>query len=218
MKKFLSMLLILCLLLSLGTSLVSCNQKDNASDGESSSEEKNNAPEGGPSNDENSDILAKEDWEVMIQDANFENVTFGISAKFLEGLEVENGSYNDAIKIAGDKVQAEGDVMTNPDEVREVKNFYISCVTGLAKNFENFEYDKESSLYVAKEAVSFPVSMAGYTATITATDLKIELNTTNQIAKATFIMRQDIEGYGATMTFIMDTVFTFSDYGTTVIK
>jgi hypothetical protein len=190
MKKLLSMLLIVCLLLSLGSVLVSCDEKDKG--GEEASTDEGSLKS-----------LSKEEWTAMSQSVSFDNVTFDISARIMEGMEWEEPVYHDTIKIAGDKILLEGEISTDPAEVQNVKNFYISCVTGLIENFEKFEYDEKTGLYLAKEAVSFPVSVAGMNATITATDLKIELNEAKQLAKA---------------TFIMDTVFTFSNYGTTVLE
>lgn len=205
MKRFLSLLMSICLLLSMGAILSACD--------EDSKKEEEGSSEG------DLKTLSQAEWEVMLQDANFYNVTFAIDAIVLEGLGVSSGTpYKDEIKVDGDKALIEGEVETNPETIQSVVNVYFSLATAIVKDYSKFEYDAQANLYVAKEAIVFPVTVAGINANITATDVKLSVSADNKIASVSCIMRQDIDQGEQGMTIILDSVLSFSNYGTTVVE
>ena len=85
----------------------------------------------------------------------------------------------------------------------------------MATDFDKYRYNAEKDCYEAIDGISYTVNvMNEYVATIIPTNVSIKLDESLRIAEISCHMVQSIAG----MELILDAVFTFSDYGTTVVE
>jgi len=163
----------------------------------------------------------------MLSYGNFINITIKHSSEFFEGGNADDPKREGTIKIDGIKMELFGTLITDAQELVEYKNLYVNTITGMAKDFDNFEYDSVTDTYVSKKAVTYTVSYSfpsdnfEQEAIITATNIKIKLDDENRISKISLDMRQEItDTWDPSMTtiLVLKTVLTLSDYGTTVVQ
>jgi len=167
------------------------------------------------------------EWNDMLSYGNFINITIKHSSEFFEGGNADDPKREGTIKIDGIKMELFGTLITDAQELVEYKNLYVNTITGMAKDFDNFEYDSVTDTYVSKKAVTYTVSYSfpsdnfEQEAIITATNIKIKLDDENRISKISLDMRQEItDTWDPSMTtiLVLKTVLTLSDYGTTVVQ
>ncbi len=167
------------------------------------------------------------EWNDMLSYGNFMNVTIKHSSEFFEGGNADNPKPEGTIKIDGLKMDIFGAPVTDSEELIGYKNLYFNTITGMAKDFDNFEYDSVTDTYVSKEAVTYTVSISyadinlEEKADITATNVKIKLDDANRLSTISVDMRQEITNSwepSETTVLVLKTVLTLSDYGTTVIQ
>ena len=169
--------------------------------------------------------VTEAEWNAMVEYNNFKNVTIDVYAEFLEGWGSEDPTYRGTIKNAGDVIKVYGEFINNSDEVLAYRGLYINFIIELVKDFEKFEYDDASALYVSKESISYTASISypeyNYSeeARITANNVKVELDDSKRIAKVTSNMRQEIDlGDDFPTILVLNAVLTLSDYGTTTMQ
>lgn len=200
MKKFVSILLAVCMCLSVGAMLTACD------------EEHTHTYEG----------ISEEEWNAAIQPSNFDNVTFAFSGSFLKAdIDAESFDYNCKIDgnnatmddlIRGEHMQLDAEAIT------ALKDTYINTATAIVENFDNFTYDKDSKAYKSNQDIVYTVTIAGLEATITAKAVSVTLDANLNIASIACTMIQDFVENATPKQYTLDITFTYSDYGTTVVE
>ncbi len=176
---------------------------------------------------ENGDLqegeVTKEEWNLSIDSALFNNVTFHYNALFTEGYSYDVGPHNGYFKLAGGAMDTNGEVTTDESMIAVAKAWYIDVVCAIVNNFDDFEYNANTKQYVAKNDIVFVTSIEMPTVegdtTITAKQTAVEFNENSNIAKVTCSMTQEfLDAQTQTQKkYVLDVAFIFSDYGTTVI-
>lgn len=161
--------------------------------------------------------INKEKWENIVKGELLDNVTFGYKATFTSGYS-DVGPHTGVIKLDGNKVDIEGEVSTEPEDIAAVKDVYIKTSFAMIESFDNFEYDKKSDIYSSKEAVVYNISVFEYNAKITAKNISVKLDKNHNISKIICNMTQEFDNYGTPECYVLDIEFSFSDYGTTVVE
>ena len=161
--------------------------------------------------------INKEKWENIVNDELIDNLTLGYNATFTSGYD-DVGPHIGIIKLAGNKVDLEGEVSTDPENIAAVKDVYIKTSFAMIESFDNFEYDKENDVYSSKEDVVYNVSVFEYNAKITAKSISVKLDQNHNISKIICNMTQEFDNYGTPTRYVLDVEFSFSDYGTTVVE
>lgn len=165
--------------------------------------------------------VTEQEWNDAKAEANFNNVTFQLNATFIEP--ARYGSSVNFIKLDGDKVAmkegADGEYETTNDAeiVASVKSVYVNTVLAIAEDFEDFTYDEENDCYKANADIVYTVDVEGVNVTITAKNAVVTLDANSKIAKVACNMTQTYTVEGTTTSMVLDTEFIFSDYGTTVV-
>ncbi len=201
MKKLLSLLLVLCVCLSLCVAFTSC---DNG--------------------------LSEEEWATAVAAASFTNYTLTYSANFVnEDYPEASGQQNEIIKITQDKVYIamtlNGEVMVDHvftgEEANEQRASYQDIFLAVLKDFDNFVYDDETQTYSNPNPITVDITVSGATAHIVMTNGKVSFTEDGKLAKLTMSYTQSttIPVIGETITTTCDSMtMVFSDYGTTVIE
>ena len=86
MKKIITLILALCMVLSAALTLASCKDKNG---GENTNANGNSS-------------LTKEQWQSTISLSSFDNVTFSVSGNFISGFESEEKAFSYTYKIDGE--------------------------------------------------------------------------------------------------------------------
>ena len=195
MKKLLSLLLAVCLCLSVGVLLASC---DDAPDGKESE----------------ATGVTKEQWDLAVQKSTFNNVTLSYTATFSSDNVSSKGPHTVEIKLDGFDAEKNDKVLELKDAV-DARYLCTDAVVAMATDFDKYRYNAEKDCYEAIDGISYTVNvMNEYVATIIPTNVSIKLDESLRIAEISCHMVQSIAG----MELILDAVFTFSDYGTTVVE
>ena len=223
MKKLISIILVLIMCVSLGSSLVACDEielpetTEEATEGatEGATEEATVGPEG----------ISKEDWQEAIANDNFTNVTIEY------GLEVGDGKkQTHVVKITPDAVYrkmttiVDGEEYTLEylftDEEAEIQaKMFIDTFLSLLSERENFVYDMENGVYNAPEEVSVDITGAeGMTATETMKNGQVKFGKDGSLEVFTCELTETVYFDGELMhSDTYNTTWTFKDYGHTVI-
>lgn len=209
MKKFLTLLLAICMCVFALSTFAACGGDGGNNDGGNGDE----TPSTG---------VTEEVWNDAKAEANFDNVTFQLNASFVDP--AEYGDSVNFIKLAGDKVamkegvDGEYETTDDADIIASVKSVYVNTVLAIAEDFDKFAYDEANDCYKASADIVYTVDVEGVNATITAKNAVVTLNASSKIAKIACNMTQAFTVGGVEQTFVLDTEFIFSDYGTTVVE
>lgn len=159
-------------------------------------------------------------WEDMIAEMQFENVTFSFVADpFIVGnYDGESGM----AKLDGDRcsyVSAEGEEEIMDAEVAaSVRNVYVNTSLAILNNFEDFAFNAEKGAYESVTTIGYEANVQGVDATIIVSNVLVTINENDLLATIDCDMEQYFDGEDGPTTFIFHVVFTFSNYGTTVIN
>lgn len=162
------------------------------------------------------DTVTKDEWNNMIAESNFDNITFAYNATFISGYNDE-GPHTGLFKLDGNKLDMDGEVTTDTETITSLRSWYIASALAIVNNFDKFEYDEANDCYKAKEKVVYNVTVMEYEATITAENVLVELDDNMNIAKITCKMTQAFKEDNVDKTYVLNVDFTFSEYGTTVV-
>lgn len=161
--------------------------------------------------------ITSDDWDAAIEQENFSNVTFSI----LVNMPDEDEPYPILCKLDGSKVAySEGEY---PEEIADeetaegIRNIYINTVLSIVENVENFTFDATTGTFVGKGDIVYSVQVFGYDAKITTSNTVVKIDTDKNIAEISCHMKQDYVEDGRDYTLEFDAVFSFYNYGTTVI-
>lgn len=208
MKKMIFLLCLLCII-----SLVGC--EFNASDLGLPEDFVENILES-MSNEQQSSGISKEVWLEMANEEVISNFTGEMSVLFIE--EDSDAPYTETFKLADNKVVMADELITEPEVIDGFKSAIQTMILAIAKNYDKFEFNKTKNLYTAKDSITFKTTVLEYDATITMEDIQVEIDTDVHLTKLVCKMTHSFLEGGQPKTLIMNTEFTFYDYGTTVIN
>ncbi len=198
MKKITSILLLLCLCLSLGTLFVACEEEKEA--------RKYPRPV--------SQKLSKIEWNAMLEDVNFINVTFSF-----QSILWSNGKEDSClVKFDGKKAVVGREVVTN-EEVTALRKTYIDTALAILADYDKFTYYKRSDKYVSTEEISYTVTVEGVEAAIAVENVRVKLNAEKLPEEITCEMTQEFEKDGVQKKLeFFEVQFNFYNYRTTVAE
>ena len=159
--------------------------------------------------------VSKEVWLEMANEGVISNFTGEMSVLFIE--EDNDEPYTDLFKLDENKAIISNQPTTDPEVVDGFKSVFQTMILAVAKNYDIFEFNEEKNLYIAKDSITYKATML-YDATITMEDIQVEIDTDIHLTKLVCKMTQSFLEEGKPKILIMNTEFTFYDYGTTVIN
>ena len=200
MKKIISILLLLCLCLSFGTLFVACEEEKEARKYPIPVSKKRK--------------LSEIEWNAMIEDVNFINVTFSF-----ESILRSNGKPDSClIKFDGKKAVVGREVVTN-EEVTALRKTYIDTALAILADYDKFTYYERSGAYASTEEISYTVTVEGVEAAITVEHVRVRLNEEKLPEEITCEMTQEFEKDGVQKKLEFFYVqFNFYNYKTTVAE
>ena len=227
MKKFILILLTLCLLCS----LIACDKGDD--------------PQTPSETTATDDTLSETEWKAMISDDMLTNYTVVMEGKMSV---TQNGVADDAveqdikqkIKIANDMISIEmvangesveplvleGDLAAKQNE-QTTQLFKI-----LLAKYDAYTYDKDKKVYTVSEPVTIETVLTGFSYEADGSITDFEIPAVIEMRDATVTVSENgqlvsfVCDYSQSMTMSEDSVtvtsglvtWTFSDFGTTVIE
>ena len=160
--------------------------------------------------------VTQAEWNAMKAAEKFNNVTFTNNATFVSGYS-EVGPHVNIFKLAGNKATADGTPM-EAESIDALRTMYLGTSLAIVENFEKFSYDANQKCYVSVESISYNVSLMGYDAAITVKDAIVELDANKNLAKITCEMTQEFVDQGTPKKYVLNVIFTFENYGTTIVE
>ena len=203
MKRFFAFLLAICTMLSCVGLFSACDNSQNP-----------------PENNFTGEVT-KEQWNLAFITEKFNNVT--INYGFFQ---TEVGEVKTEILIDGDKVlKTMNDVNLvvgyTGEQAEDQKSLVLDLFIGLIEKYENFTFDEQESVYVSTDTITSTVTddVSGYTAVETLTNGKVKFNDDYTIEWLTCDITEEIfvNGQPLRVSNLNDMVFTFKDFGTTVV-
>ena len=170
--------------------------------------------------------VSENDWNEMLANPNFENYTLTQSQYVVyEG----TGMQQDCIfKVAGDKASVtmtlDGStldtIVYTGEEAAAQKSSYEQIFRALLADFENFTYDKEENVYKTTSTITVevPMEIYGITATIVMENAKVQLSDDGKLLNLECDYTQTTVTPDDTVVAETEAVWSFSDYGTTVVS
>ena len=218
MKKLICAILAMILCLSIGFSLVSCDEEElpEATDGsEAPTEEATVGPEG----------ISKEEWQEAIANDNFTNVTIEYVLETANGEKqthivkiTPNMVYRKMTATYGGEEYSQEYLFTE-EEAQIQGKMFIDVFLSLLAERDNFVYDMENGVYNAPEEVSTTVDAGeGMTAkeTMKKGQVKFSKNGTLEVFTCDLTETAYIDGELAHED-TYSAVWNFKNYGSTVI-
>ncbi len=165
--------------------------------------------------------VTKEQWDLAVIAEKFNNVT--INYGFFQ---TEKGEVKTELLIAGDKVlKTMKDVNLvigyAGEQAKEQKSLVLDLFIGLLEKYENFTFDEQESVYISTDTITSTVTndVSGYTAVETLTNGKVKFNSDYTIEWLSGDLTEEVfvDGQKIRVSKFEDMVFTFKDFGTTVV-
>ena len=160
--------------------------------------------------------ISKAEWDAMKASDKFNNVTFTNNVTFISGYS-NVGPHINVFKLAGDKATADGKPMEE-ESIEAFKAMYLGTTFAIIDNFEKFNYNATQKCYVATDSISYNVTIMGYDAAITVKDAIVEIDADKNLSKIICEMTQEFVDQGTPKTYVLDVIFTFENYGTTIVE
>lgn len=227
MKKILLLLLSLCLLLS----MIACDQGNDPTGDETTSE-----------TDQTAAVLSESEWAEKTAFDNFDNYTVMMSGKMSVTQNGEFQGESDAtqcIKVADDKLSIEifmdGESMDlsvlDGDLAKTQKTQATQLFSLLLEQYEYYEYDAEKKVYCVTDTVSWETVLTGLSYETDGSVSEFDVPAVIEIREAEVTFAED----GTLVSLVCDysqsmsleagetttsglITWTFSDFGTTVIE
>lgn len=203
MKRFSAFLLAICTMLSCVGLFSACNNSQNPSENNFTGE------------------VTKEQWNLAFMIEKFNNVTINY-----EFFQTERGEVKTELLIDGDKVlNTMNDVNLvvgyTGEQAEGQKSIVLDLFIGLIEKYENFTFDEQESIYVSTDTITTTVTndVSGYTTVETLTNGKVKFNDDYTIERLTCDITEEIfdNSQRLSVSKYEDMVFTFKDFGTTVV-
>ena len=161
--------------------------------------------------------ITKEEWNSAIAEEKFDNVTFKIVVTDPE----ESVPVTILCKLDGNKSYINDDGYEDfgdAEVTAAMRNVYMNTVLAILNNFADFTYDAEKEIFVASKDIVYNVTVMEYDAKITVSNAKVKINTDKSIAEISCYMKQEYTENGKPCSLEFDAVFSFYDYGKTVVE
>lgn len=219
MKKLLSILLTLSLCFSLCALFSACD--------EGVIEEGKTADTGVTEEGKTADTgVTKEEWKAMLSESNFENYTM-TQSQTVTYAPNQTVKQDVVFKVAGDKASAKlnmdgehaATLVYEGEEAAMQKGFYEQIYRGMLAEFDNYVYDSEKGGYkIEKEiTVDIPAELYNMTIKITMRDAFVKLSEDGRLLEFECDFTQENKTSQGVSAASAEALWTFSDYGTTVI-
>lgn len=198
MKKLLSVLVAVLLLVS----LVACDSGGGENDG--------GAETTAPTVQTPASKFDK--WVASMEGKTVNNVTLTIAVTS-EDFEID-GPYTMAFKLTENLITVDGVPTDDAATVAGMQSFFgntilaVAACDGFVADCDGFKCDTD---------IVYTASVQGIDATITLSGTVITFNENGELASVSAKMTQDFVQNSRPQQMVMDTVFTFSDFGTTEI-
>ncbi|MBE6694138.1 MAG: hypothetical protein E7589_05185 [Ruminococcaceae bacterium] len=239
MKKLLSIALAICMLVAFTATLTSCDESgqqteqttpassesttesatESDTESETKTETETETETEGPSD------ITKEEWQAAIADQKFDNVTIHYT------LTMDGESQAHIVKIADDMVYRKvtmtmfGEefsqaICFTDEEGAEQREMFLIVFLSLLAEKDNFVFDPEEGVFKAPNEVTATVegSEEGWSAHESMNDGKVKFSIEGNLeyfactlTETTYIGEEELNSYTC------DAMWTFSDYGKTVI-
>ena len=161
--------------------------------------------------------LSKEEWNSALEEDKFDNVTFSI----IITRSGETEPYPIICKLDGEKAAYSegswGETEVDAETRDAMKSIYMNTILAMLESFDTFTYDEAAKAYVSANDIVYTVNVMGIDATITTSGTKVKFDTAKNIAEITCHMKQEYVEDGTPGVMEFDAVFSFYDYGTTVV-
>ena len=203
MKRFFTVLLAICTVLSCVGVFSACGNPQNPSENNFNGE------------------VTQEQWNLAFITDKFNNVTINYGC-FQEG----KGEVRTKLLIDGDKVlKTMNDVNLvigyTGEQAEAQKSIVLDLFIGLIEKYENFTFDKQESVYVSTDTITSTVTddVSGRTVVETLTNAKVKFNDDYTIEWLTCDITEEIflNDQRLRVSKFDDMVFKFNDFGTTVV-
>lgn len=163
--------------------------------------------------------VTETEWDAMIAISKFDNVTFTTNATFISGYPYA-GPHINVFKLDGENGTADGAPLSG-ESMDALKAMYLQTALAILENYDKFAYDTTAGCYKSTSDISYDVLInisSGYDADITASNVTVKVDANKNLTEITCRMTQAFVDNGNPMTYVLDTIFTFADYGTTVLN
>lgn len=161
--------------------------------------------------------ITKEEWNSAIAKEKFDNVTFKILVTDPE----ESTTVTILCKLDGNKSYTNDDGYEDfgdAEVTAAMRNVYMNTVLAILNNFADFTYDAEKEIFASSKDIVYNVTVMEYDAKITVSNAKVKINTDKSIAEISCYMKQEYTENGKPCSLEFDAVFSFYDYGKTVVE
>lgn len=164
--------------------------------------------------------LTKDEWEKIVSISTFDNFSLALKVEYLTGpsdKQIITGN----IQLDGDIADVDGSICNDPLTINFMKTFYSKILFELVDNFDNFEYDLNSSIYKSAIAISFTVVnlLIEHEFIITMENVNFTLDSNYNLEKLVYKMTlEDSDERSAYGKYVMNVEMLFSDFGTTVVE
>ena len=204
MKKIISLLMALVLCASFAVMLTACDEDD----AKAAFEE-----------------LNEEEWEQALSAPNFENVTIKYEYTHEDMLNkqvakfTKEGVYRsiESLDESG-KVVASIPTYFTGDDANIQRNLFLQTFLSIVEKRDNFEYDKENDVYIAESASARIDQAEGIYVEEDIKNGKLSFNDKGNVQEFVCTLTESVYMNGELQQSVtIDVVWTFSDYGTTVI-
>ena len=204
MKRILSLILAVCLCLSVAVMITSCG------DGEF-------------------DGVTAEKWKDFLSEQRFDNVTINFTLS--SDVNGEYAESSDIVKIADAKVYRKAvwvmsddsnelEAVFTGDEAVEQKKIFLGIFLSLLAERDNYVYDEDEGVYKAPNKITVVLDdiREGYHTEEAITNAKVKFDSKGNIEYFSGYFVETVK-YGGEVVGVTqgDTVWTFSNFGTTVI-
>ena len=212
MKKLISFLLALTLIAGC-VGLVACNTE----------------------NGEVSEAVNEQEWQEAVSLDSFDNVTVNYTTVIEGNSEIPAHETEQTVKIAGNKLYRKAvskingvsqdtmDVTFEGEEAKIQKKMFLDVLIALVKDKSNYKYDAETGEYRSSSLISvvvYPTEDTTITDKVTVENGVVKFDEKGNLVyfsgkiTETVYMGEEI----VTPTVTADSVWTVTDYGTTVIE
>lgn len=150
-------------------------------------------------------------WDSSCEGSSYENVTVTLDVTGEDGV-LPTSVY----RIDGERAS-----LTEAEETRALDataaRELVNCATAILSFYDQFALNGETRVYESIDEIEYGVTVSGYGAIITVWDAEVSFNDSARVSRIACSMRQRATVNDAPFELELQVVFTFSDYGTTVV-
>ena len=216
-KKLIALMLCLCMIFTFASCETITDLLDEIMPGEKDDTTDSTDDTTGGTDDTEGDIITKNEWDAAASEDKFNNVTFTMLVTF----KGETETYPVICKLDGNSASMQEDdyeeEIVDAETAAAIRSVYMNTILAVLESYENFTYDLKAGAFVSSKDIVYNVTVIEYDATITASNVKVKIDANKNIAEISCAMKQEYVDGSDTGVLELDVVFTFSNYGTTVV-